>query len=293
MEARAGTDIRKEARNDRIEFKLKLREKMLTEKLKRRIVPPSPQTAQTSLSKASSDAEVKEEPNLNKEAPEETKGKLDLNICRKKNKISKKKCWVCASPYHFKKNCPYIDCFYCNQPGHTKKYCYKRKTDYIFNWLWEMFIKQKESYEKRWKRKIEICKKFQESSYKKIGETWKVFWKGKEVGEYTGPGTPKHFRAYNETLPNSINKRFIESETKKATPIEKLKLFHGFTNWCACGKTDLTKSKFIKHVRDIHDGIVLPNCYLNRPPWIDRIFFYSDEAEIFYNDIKPDWEDKD
>ena len=156
-----------------------------------------------------------------------------------------------------------------------------------------MFIKQKESYEKRWKRKIEICKKFQESSYKKIGETWKVFWKGKEVGEYTGPGTPKQFRAYNETLPNSINKRFIESETKKATPIEKLKLFHGFTNWCACGKTDLTKSKFIKHVRDIHDGIVLPNFYLNRPPWIARIFFYSDEAEIFYNDIKPDWEDKD
>ena len=128
---------------------------------------------------------------------------------------------------------------------------------------------------------------------KKQEKHGKSFGKGKKVGEYTGPGTPKQFRAYNETLPNSINKRFIESETKKATPIEKLKLFHGFTNWCACGKTDLTKSKFIKHVRDIHDGIVLPNCYLNRPPWIDRIFFYSDEAEIFYNDIKPDWEDKD
>ena len=133
MEVRARTDIREEARNDRIEFKLKLRKKMLTEKLMRRIVPPSPPIAQTSLSKASSDAEVKEEPNLNKEAPEETKGKLDLNICRKKNKISKKKCWVCASPYHYKKNCPYIYCFYCNQPGHTKKYCYKRKTYYIFN----------------------------------------------------------------------------------------------------------------------------------------------------------------
>ena len=59
----------------------------------------------------------------------------------------------------------------------------------------------------------------------------------------------------------------------------------------ACGKTDLPKSKFIKHVRDIHDGIALPNSYLNRPPWIDRIFFYSDEEEIFYNNIKPDWKD--
>ena len=37
--------------------------------------------------------------------------------------------------------------------------------------------------------------------------------------------------------------------------------------------------------------LLLPNNYLNRPPWIDRIFFYSDEAEIFYNNIKPDWED--
>ena len=55
-----------------------------------------------------------------------------------------------------------------------------------------------------------------------------------------------------------MNKRFIESETKKAIPFEKLKLFHGFTNWCVCGKTDLPKSKFIKHVRDIHDGIALP-----------------------------------
>ena len=73
---------------------------MLTEKLKRRIVPSSPQTAQTALSKASSDAEVKEDPNLNKEAPEETKGKLDLNICRKKNKISKKKCITTRKTVH-------------------------------------------------------------------------------------------------------------------------------------------------------------------------------------------------
>ncbi len=50
METRAGKDIREEARNDRIKFKLKLREKMITEKLMRRIVPPSPQIAQTALS---------------------------------------------------------------------------------------------------------------------------------------------------------------------------------------------------------------------------------------------------
>ena len=51
MEIREGKDFREEARNYRIEFKLKLRKKMLIEKLMRRIVPPSPQKAQTALSK--------------------------------------------------------------------------------------------------------------------------------------------------------------------------------------------------------------------------------------------------
>ena len=83
------------------------------------------------------------------------------------------------------------------------------------------------------------------------------------------------------------------NQKKKATSIRKLKLIHGFTNWCTFGKTDLPKTKFIKHVRDIHDGIALPNSYLNRPPWIDRIFFDSDEEEIFYNDIKPNWKNNE
>ena len=43
------------------------------------------------------------------------------------------------------------------------------------------------------------------------------------------------------------------------------------------------------HVNEIHSGIALPNSFLNRPPWIDWIFFYSDEAESFYNDVAYDW----
>ena len=108
-----------------------------------------------------------------------------------------------------------------------------------------------------------------------------------------GPGTPKQFKAYNETLPGSTNKRFIESVKLKITPIEKLKLFHGFPNWCVFGKTDLKINKFIKHIKDVHDVISIPNGYLNQPPWIDRICFYSDEEVIYYNNIKSDREDKD
>ena len=59
---------------------------------------------------------------------------------------------------------------------------------------------------------------------------------------------------------------------------------HGIKSWII--------SLFLTTI-DIHDDIALPNNYLNLPPWIVRIFFKSDEAEIFYNDIKPDWEDNE
>ena len=49
------------------------------------------------------------------------------------------------------------------------------------------------------------------------------------------------------------------------------------------------KKAFIKHVQNAHQGIILPETYVNQPPWVDWIFFYSDEAEIFYNDVEVDW----
>ena len=33
---------------------------------------------------------------------------------------SKKRCWLCKSLGHYKKNCPYIRCFYCGRLGHIK-----------------------------------------------------------------------------------------------------------------------------------------------------------------------------
>ena len=149
--------------------------------------------------------------------------------------------------------------------------------------------KWKTSFRDKWKRKIEIGKKFRESSYKKENDVYKVYWKNHEVGEYIGPGAPKQFKSFNEIQPNSTDIRFVETGIKKSTPIIKLKLFNGFSNWCACGETGLTKKKYIKHVNEIHSGIALPNSFLNRPPWIDWVFFYSDEAESFYNDIATDW----
>ena len=68
----------------------------------------------------------------------------------------------------------------------------------------------------------------------------KSFWKIKK-GEYIGQGPPKYFKSFNEMQLNSKEIRFVETGIKKSTPIIKFKLFHGFSNWCACRETGLTK----------------------------------------------------
>ena len=96
-----------------------------------------------------------------------------------------------------------------------KKKLPQKEIEYIYNWLWDMQNKWKTSFRDKWKRKIEIGKKFRESSYKKENDVYKVYWKNHEVGEYIGPGAPKQFKSFNEIQPNSTDIRFVETSIKK------------------------------------------------------------------------------
>ena len=139
----------------------------------------------------------------------------------------------------------------------------------------------KEVHNKRWRKKEEICKRFRESSYRKENWKYKVYLKDIEVGEYTKTDTPWQFRSFNEIQSGSTDKRFIDAEVKNTTPINKIKLIDGLSNWCIWGKTGLTKKEYIKHTKSIHEGMVLKQSVLNRSPWVDWIFLYSDEAEAY------------
>ena len=93
---------------------------------------------------------------------------------------------------------------------------------------------------KCWHKKSEsIKKRMDESRYKKEGGAYKLYWNEVQVGEYTGPRAPKQFK---EFLNDTINWKFIDATLRKATPIEKLKEYEGFTNWCACGASTLNKN---------------------------------------------------
>ena len=93
------------------------------------------------------------------------------------------------------------------------------------------------------------------TKYQKEGNTYKIIWQNQQVGEFTGPDKPTPFEKLEH---ESINLKFIDSSLKRGTPFEKLKLFDGLANTCACGEYGLKKGAFIKHIKQYHNGIALP-----------------------------------
>ena len=279
MESRAGR-IDKKLTDERNEFKLIQRKKNIENILKSKRLPPSPPKAQIEP-QPQFVPEVKED--SRKEETGEAKGHLDLSKYRKKRlRKSKKKCWICKSEAHFKRNCDQIRCFYCKEKGHMKRDCMKKKTNLIFNCLSEIYGKYMQAYKKKHKKIQDYLEKIYTTKYQKEGNTYKVIWQNQQVGEYTGPGKPTPFEKLEH---ESINLKFIDSSLKRGTPFEKLKLFDGLANTCACGESGLKKGAFIKHIKEYHNGIALPVSQTNQPPWYDWIFFYSDAAEEIFTSI--------
>ena len=78
--------------------------------------------------------EVKEDINMDieYEDPRDIKG-LDLSKHLKRKKKSRKRCWICRSPAHFKNRCPYIRCSWCHKLSHTKATCHMKMIEYIYH----------------------------------------------------------------------------------------------------------------------------------------------------------------
>ena len=70
-------------------------------------------------------------------------GTLNLNQHYKRRpKRDKKKYWNYRAPDHLKKHCAFLRCFYCSKLGHFKQNCQKRKIDFVFNRMKELYQEQ-------------------------------------------------------------------------------------------------------------------------------------------------------
>ena len=177
--------------------------------------------------------------------------------------------------------------------GHIKKNCHLKMLEYIYNRIKEdcarkemMMIKNKEQREEK-KQQLEMKKKIIEMRSKELncklenkngkGEVPVLTWKGKTVGEYLGPGLLSP--TLNKFRHNLFNIEQLERVIEKAAPTKAFTLYEGCSFWCACGVNDLPKREFERHVKEHHRGIVLKISQINRPPWMDWVFYANDELE--------------
>ena len=103
-----------------------------------------------------------------------------------------------------------------------KRDCHKKKIDFIYNRLWDMFSEYRKIYKKRFQIHENMISKFRESSYRKDGDKYKVFWKGEEVGEYIGPGKPTQFHNYKYILHSTQKVKLTEATVRKTIPLRKI-----------------------------------------------------------------------
>ena len=152
----------------------------------------------------------------------------------KRKKLSKKRCWICKSPFHFKKSCPKMRCYYCRRLGNIAANCRDKKIDFIYERLIEDLKRREEDKKERIERAIKkkeqretelaIIKKRAEKLECELkkgpsGEVWMVKWNGIELGEYYGPGllspTISKFRQ------GEFNQKFIYYLVEKACSLSK------------------------------------------------------------------------
>ena len=113
----------------------------------------------------------------------------------KKTHQSKKKCWLCRSPLHFKNNFPFIRCYYCKRTGHIKANCRERKMDSLLKWIKGEKVKKER---KKRKKRSKTKKKFQEIYQNRLNQVafnkgergYELIWENTPIGVYDALGIP-------------------------------------------------------------------------------------------------------
>ena len=146
-----------------------------------------------------------------------------------------------------------MQCFYCHLLGHVKSTCYKRKIEFVYQWLMEIATKIQFI-------QMNVEKLIKESKIIVKGQVSKLICKHQEVGEYTGPGLPTPIRLllklpYDVKLTEVVLRKPVQRETQSANRLFKL-----MPLWK--NRPNITK-EFNRHISLEHDGYALPNNILN------------------------------
>lgn len=177
-----------------------------------------------------------------KKEVQEGKGYIDLTKHLRKRR-RKKKCCDCKSPYHIKKSCPKLRCFWCHKFGNLKVDTYRRKVNYIFNKIKEVYenkelkrIENKENKQiKKQQKELEIRVfklRANQLNYKTIqtekGGAFGAFWKEYPVRVYTSLGLPTPTLESLRT--NKFKWELVNQLVERAAPLKNFTLMDGLTH---------------------------------------------------------------
>ena len=111
------------------------------------------------------------------------------------------------------------------------------------------------------------------------GDKFFLYWKNKEIGEYTGGGLPQI--VLNNFQTHQFKMNMIYVRLKKDTPLKSFTVSDGFSQWWSCEPSilDMDKEYFIYHVKRHHQGVIPHDSQLNRPFWLDWVKYKDDELE--------------
>ena len=267
------------AQNDRMDSLLKLRKEKLEAKIwnKRVPIPSSQDLYHHDI------VEVKEE--LGK--PDE--GFLPLNQCNRRHyhrrRKKGKRCWLCGSWKHLKRNCNKLRCYYCGNQGHIKKKCYKYQLNIAIQMLKRASlgekqekIKQKNSkYETAYDRMKQVV--FREENGKHI-----LQHNGIDLGEYFGDLPFQQARRGFD--PPRHPKWKMNKEIYEDIQLSRLKLSDYLPHQCGKDGEVLNGFSFLHHCMMEHRNFVPSGSLINASPYRFWIFWYSEVNFLKFMDTK-------
>lgn len=175
-------------------------------------------------------------------------GYLPLNQYQKNHyhprKKKNKKCWICGSRWHLKRDCTKLRCFYCGTKGHIKQKCWKYELHIAIRTLKEK--KVEEPKETKNKPRIKTATdRMKEVVFRQEGKYHIMSHKGQDLATYIGEYPFEKARGGFE--PPRLPHWQMEKAIKNDLQVKKLKISDYLPHQCGADGEVLNGKSFLVH----------------------------------------------
>ena len=254
----------------------------------------------------SSNLDLPQEIEIEEEKEEELckpeKGYLTLNQYQKHHyhprKKKNKKCWICGSRWHLKRDCTKLSFFYCGAKGHIKQKCWKYELHIAIRMLKGKKVEEQKETKNKQKRTKTATDRMKEMVFRQEGEQYIMTHKGQDLAIYSGDYPFEKARGGFE--PPRLPHWQMEKAIKNDLQVNKLKISDYLPHQCGADGEVLNGKSFLVHCQFEHRNWVPKGSLIKASPYRFWLLWYSEEnfikfmrdrGEIQYIKANPPWID--